>query len=144
MIEEDTIKLLRECDSGSKMGISSIEDVLMYVNSETLKQHLLNSKKEHESINTRIQELLDNYQDEGKNPNLIIQGMSKVKTKMELIMNESDCKIADLMTDGCNMGIKTLNKYLNEYEAADEKSKNLTKELIAVEEKLLKNIRPYL
>ena len=27
MIEQDTIKLLRECDAGIKMGISSIEDV---------------------------------------------------------------------------------------------------------------------
>ena len=28
MIEQDTIKLLRECDAGVKMGISSIDDVL--------------------------------------------------------------------------------------------------------------------
>lgn len=28
MIEEDTIKLLRECNSGIKMGVSSIDDVL--------------------------------------------------------------------------------------------------------------------
>ena len=31
MIEPDTIKLLRECDAGIKMGISSIEEVLEYV-----------------------------------------------------------------------------------------------------------------
>ena len=28
MIEQDTIKLLRECDAGVKMGISSIDDVI--------------------------------------------------------------------------------------------------------------------
>ena len=31
MIEQDTIRLLRECDSGVKMGISSIDDVIEYV-----------------------------------------------------------------------------------------------------------------
>ena len=31
MIEQDTIKLLRECDAGIKMGVSSIDDVLDYV-----------------------------------------------------------------------------------------------------------------
>ena len=37
MIEQDTIKLLRECDAGVKMGVSSIEDVLSFTHSERLK-----------------------------------------------------------------------------------------------------------
>ena len=59
-------------------------------------------------------------------------------------MNESDETIADLMTDGCNMGVKSLNKYLNQYKAADEKTKDITKRLINVEEKLAVDIRPFL
>ena len=55
------------------------------------------------------------------------KGMSWIKTNVKLSVNESDNAVADLITDGCNMGIKTLNKYLNQYEAADEKSKNLAK-----------------
>ena len=31
MISPDTIKLLRECDAGIKMGVSSIDEVLGYV-----------------------------------------------------------------------------------------------------------------
>ena len=34
MIEQDTIKLLRECDAGVKMGVDSIDDVLGEVKSE--------------------------------------------------------------------------------------------------------------
>ena len=63
---------------------------------------------------------------------------------MKLIMHESDSTIADLMTDGCNMGVKSLNKYLNEYEAADEESKDIAKRLIKLEEKLGKDIQKYL
>jgi len=40
MIEKDTIKLLRECDAGVKMGVSSINDVLGYVTTVTLKNAL--------------------------------------------------------------------------------------------------------
>ena len=36
MIEQDTIKLLRECDAGVKMGVSSIDDVLGQVRSGAL------------------------------------------------------------------------------------------------------------
>ena len=59
-------------------------------------------------------------------------------------MNPTDAAIADLMTDGCNMGVKSLSKYLNQYEAADEASKSLAKRLIGMEERLAQQIRPYL
>ena len=72
------------------------------------------------------------------------KSMSWVKTNVKLVMNESDETIADLMTDGCNMGVKSLNKYLNQYKAADEKTKDITKQLINVEEKLVVDIRPFL
>ena len=45
MIEEDTIKLLRECDAGIKMGISSIDDVLDYVSDNTFKQYLIDCRE---------------------------------------------------------------------------------------------------
>ncbi|MBE6805040.1 MAG: hypothetical protein E7526_00730 [Ruminococcaceae bacterium] len=144
MVEQDTIRLLRECDAGVKMGVASIDDVLPHVNSAKLEKLLTDCKEEHEKLNTEIQQLLDKYHDEGKNPNPIAKGMSWMKTNMKLGMEESDNTIADLMTDGCNMGVKSLNMYLNKYEAADEVSKDITKRLINLEEKLAVDIRGYL
>ncbi|MBQ5321386.1 MAG: hypothetical protein J6K88_04965 [Oscillospiraceae bacterium] len=144
MIEQDTIKLLRECDAGVKMGVSSIDEVLDYVKSDSLKKRLTDCKNEHDKLSSEIEELLNKYKDEGKNPEPIAKGMSWMKTNIKLIMNESDHTIADLMTDGCNMGVKSLNKYLNKYKAADEVSKDITKRLINLEEKLTIDIRSFL
>lgn len=144
MIEQDTIKLLRECDSGVKMGVSSIDEVLEYARSEDLKKSLEDCKAKHEKLDKEIQELLDRYADEGKNPNPIVKGMSWVKTSMKLAMNDSDHTIADLITDGCNMGVKSLGRYLNQYEAADEKSKDICKRLMNLEEKLAQDLRKFL
>ena len=144
MIEPDTIKLLRECDAGIKMGAASIDDVLDYAHDETLRQHLIDCKREHEQLKEEIQTLLDKFHDEGKEPNPMAKGMSWVKTNAKLVMHESDQTIADLITDGCNMGVKSLNKYLNQYEAADEKTKDITKRLINIEEKLVIDIRQFL
>lgn len=144
MIENDTIKLLRECDAGVKMGTASIDDVIEYVESDTLRKYLSNCKIEHEKLNVEIQELLDKYKDEGKDPNPMAKGMSWMKTNMKLKMKESDDTIADLITDGCNMGVKSLNKYLNQYKAADEVSKDITKRLINLEEQLAIDIRCFL
>ena len=144
MIEQDTVRLLRECDAGIKMGIASIDDVLDYVHDSDFKKLLSDCKSEHEKLGIEIGELLNKYQDEGKDPNPVAKSMSWMKTNVKLIMNESDKTIADLITDGCNMGVKSLNKYLNQYEAADEVSKDITKRLINLEEKLAIDIRKFL
>ena len=144
MIEQDTIKLLRECDAGVKMGVASIDDVLPHVHAEDMKQLLQTCKREHEQLASQIETALAKYQDEGKEPNPIAKGMSWMKTNVKLGLNESDATIACLMTDGCNMGVKSLNKYLNQYEAADEHTKDITKRLINLEEKLAIDLRGYL
>ena len=144
MIEQDTIKLLRECDAGIKMGIASIDDVLGHVKAEKFYKRLEDCKQEHEKLQMEVDSRLSRFQDDGKDPNPIAKGMSWMKTNMKLGMDESDKTVADLMTDGCNMGVKSLNKYLNQYEAADEVSKDITKRLIHLEEKLTAEIRRYL
>lgn len=144
VIEEDTIKLLRECDAGIKMGVEAIDEVIQYVNSPELKQYLEKNKSDHEKLKSELQKLLDQYHDDGKEPNAMAKSMSWLKTNVKLAVNESDKTIADLITDGCNMGVKSLNRYLNQYEAADETSKDIAKQLISLEENLAIDIRKYL
>ena len=72
------------------------------------------------------------------------QGMSWMKTNVKLAMDESDATIADLITDGCNMGVKSLSRYLNQYQAADEETKDIAKKLIKQEEELIIHMRSFL
>lgn len=144
MVEPDTIRLLRECDAGIKMGVSAIEDVVDRVADQRFRRLLTDCAAEHDKLKREIQTLLDKYGDEGQDPNPIAKGMSHMKTGMKLGMDDSDETVADLMTDGCNMGVKSLSQYLNQYKAADEASKDITKRLIALEERLAVDIRGFL
>ena len=144
MIQQDTIKLLRECDAGIKMGISSIDQVIDHVQSSDFRHHLSRCKEEHDALKTEIQDALHRFDDEGKNPNPIASSMSWMKTNMKLGMNDTDATVADLMTDGCDMGVKSLSRYLNQYKAADETAKDIAKRLIHLEARLAETIRPYL
>ena len=144
MIEQDTVKLLRECDAGIRMGTDSIDEVVEYVHAPGMRDLLNACRYEHAKLGTEIQSQLDRFQDKGKSPNLIAQKMSWMKTGVKLAIDESDTTIADLMTDGCNMGVKSLNRYLNQYVAADEVSKDITKRLINLEEQLSVDLRSYL
>ncbi|MGN1481951.1 hypothetical protein [Porcipelethomonas sp.] len=144
MIEDDTIKLLRECDAGIKMGISSVDDSLKYVQSSELKKFLEKCRNDHDEIQKELEKLLNDYHDDGKEPPVMAKGMSWIKTNFKLAVNESDQAVAEFITDGCNMGIKSLSHYLNQYKAADEKSKDIARKLINIEERMEADIRKYL
>ncbi len=144
MIEQDTIQLLRECDAGVKMGVTSIEDVLGQVKNADLLELLNRCKDEHEVLDREIREALGRFGDDGKEPNPMAKGMSWMKTNFKLAMHEDDKTIADLMTDGCDMGVKSLSKYLNQYAAADEDTKSIAKRLIKLESDLSVELRQFL
>ncbi len=144
MTEPDTIKLLRECDAGIKMGTASIGEVLEKTTNEKLKKLLETCKEGHEKLKEEIQNKLEQCPDTGKDPNPMAQGMSWMKTNIKLAMDESDATIADLITDGCNMGVKSLSRYLNQYQAADEETKDIAKKLIKQEEELSIHMRSFL
>ena len=144
MIHSDTIKLLRECNAGIKMGVSSITEVVDHVRDTDMYKILDKSREEHNKLGSQTRKLLNRYNDAGKDPNPIAKGMSWMKTNIKLSVNDTDAAVADLMTDGCNMGVKSLSRYLNQYKAAEEEVKDITKKLIKLEEQLGVDMRAYL
>ena len=133
MVKEDTTNLLRECNSGIKMGISSLNDVLDRVESADLEDKLKKSRNEHEKLETETQLLLKRYGEQEKEPNIMAKGMSMLKTNVMLGINESDKMVASLITDGCNMGIKSINGFINDYPDAEKEVKDIAQKIIELE-----------
>lgn len=144
MIQEDTVKLLRECNAGIKMGVDSIEEIIDEATDHRLVKMLRETKEEHKRLGMETHRLLNRYGDEGKDPNPLAKGMSWIKTNVMMAVDAGDNTIADLITDGCNMGVKSLSRYLNQYKAADEDSKTIAKQLISSESDLAQGLRTYL
>lgn len=144
MENSDTVKLLRECDAGTKMAVASIDEVLEKVCDSHMKNLLEESKTHYEKLENEIQGMLCCFDSEEKEPSAMAKGMSWMKTNVKLSMDNSDATAADLITDGCNMGIKSLNRYLNQYQGADNSAKKICRELASVGEQLCKELKCYL
>ena len=144
MIENDTIRLLRECDAGIKMGISSLRCTMKYAHNQKLKKCLKKGMDSNNELKADILTMLKEYHDDGKRPERIAEGMTVLKTNTRLFLDNSSQSIASLITDGCNMGIKSVTKYMNKYANANEKSKKIAKKLIAAEEDLALDMREFL
>lgn len=141
---EETIQLLQECNAGIKMGISSINDVLDTVENEELKNLLITSREHHEKLGDKTHELLNSYHDTGKEPPFMAKTMAEIKTNMKLMSTPTDQKVADIIAEGCDMGIRSVSKYLNQYGDASEEARQIAKELVRIEEELSKELRKYL
>ena len=143
-MNEDTINLLKECNSGIKMGIDSINNVMPYVKSEELKSVLNACKDKHAILGDETHRILNNADESTKNAHPVVQVMSDMKIRATVTLKKSDNTVADVMTDGCNMGIKSIYKYLNQYSSADDKSKSIANRLISAEQELRTDLRSYL
>lgn len=143
-VSSDTINLLRECNAGIKMGVSSIDEVLDNVKDDILKNILVDSKEKHSQLGDDTAELLGKYHESGKEPNPMAKAMSWIKTNFKISNDNSSSTIADLIVDGCNMGVKSLYKYLNQYSSAEESAKDIAKKLVNIEEKLVTDLRGFL
>lgn len=144
MISEDTRKLLEECCSGIKMGVDSIAQVLPSVKDEQMKTVLEKCKEEHQQLGSETHALLNELGEPGKSPNPMAKGMSWLKTGLRLTVDDSDSTVADLMTGGCDMGVRSLYRYLNQYKAADGRAADIAKRLVRLEEGLRDDLREYL
>ena len=144
MGNDDTIKLLKECDAGSKMAVTSIDDVLDNVESQELLELLKETKKHHEKLGNDLHAMLNEHQADEKEPSMIAKGMSKMKTNVKIGMDHRDETIADLIVDGCDMGIKSLHQYLNKYPASDKSAKDICNRLISIEDELRRKLYAHL
>ena len=143
-MDHDTKALLLECGAGVQMAVGAIDDVLGQTRDKKLEQALLSCREAHKALGQQTKALLDAEHIPEKGANAMARGMSWLKTSTKLAVSPADETVADLITDGCNMGVKTLYRYLNEYKAADEKSKAIAKDLIGLEESLRADLASYL
>ncbi|MBQ9984214.1 MAG: hypothetical protein IJP29_06450 [Lachnospiraceae bacterium] len=144
MKQSHTIELLKECDSGVKMAVFSIDEVYDDVHSEDMKALMDKSKEHHETLGKEIENMLQEFGQQEEEPTPIAKGMAWMSTNIKLGMDSSEQKVADILVQGCHMGIKSLHKYLNEYETAQEQAKDICKKLIDIEEEFCRDLYPYL
>jgi hypothetical protein len=144
MVNDDTIKLLNECNAGVKMGVQGIKEVIDHAQDKELLNILVKYLDDHQKLGDKTHKYLNKFHDDGKEPNAMASAMSWVKINFKLLQGNVDEQIADVMVDGCNMGIKSISRYLNKYPASSQEIKNLVHDIIELEENFALDLRKFL
>lgn len=143
-MSNDTVKLLRECNAGCKSATNSMEQVLRYLDNEDLKILIDEYNDKHIKLGDECHQMLNELDEEEKDPDKMAKTFSWISTEVKLMMDDNSQKIAELMIDGCNLGIKSLSKYINQYKNASNESVDLAKRLIKIEQEFMNELLKYL
>ena len=144
MMNDDTIKLLKECNAGCKSATNSMEQVLQYINNEDLKALIDEYNDKHIKLGDECHQMLNELDEEEKDPKPMAKAFSWISTELKLMMDDTSHKIADLMIDGCNMGIKSVSKYINQYKTASKESIELANKLVTIEQEFMNKLLKFL
>lgn len=143
-VSPDTVELLKECDAGCKMAIDSMHQISKYVTDDKLQTIIHKYNESHIKLEEDIHRMLNNLGEEDKEPNPIAKASSWIQSEVKMMINCDAKQAANLLTDGCNMGVKSLCEYKNQYKAADDKSVRICEKLCDLETKMTYELQPYL
>ena len=143
-MNEDSIRLLKEVNSGCKNATDSFGQVMEFVRDEKLKNLIDEYNKKHVKIGDECHQMLNDYGKDEKDPPTVAKAMMWFTTEVKMLMDDDDSHIAKLLADGCNMGMQSLNKYMNELEKAGQEEVNLASRLVDIESELYDKLMPYM
>lgn len=143
-MNNDSIELLKECNSGCKNATNSMEQILPYVKEDRLKRIIEDYNSKHIKLGDECHKLLNDEGEDEKDPNGFTQAMASIGTEFKLLVNDGSEKIAELMVDGCNMGIKSISKCVNKFKAAENKVKDISFEIISIEQDFMNELLAFL
>lgn len=143
-VSQDTVELLKECDAGCKMAIDSMEQIGKFVTDDKLKSIIKKYNGDHIRMEEDIHRALNNIGAEEGEPSPIAKAYSWIQSEVKMMMKGDTKQAASLLTDGCNMGVKSLCEYKNTYKAADDKSVAICEKLCDIETKMAGDLQAFL
>lgn len=143
-MNSDTINLLKECNAGCKNATNSMEQVIGYVEDEKLKDIISDYNKKHIKIGDECHNLLNKYGSGEKDPQPMAKAMGFISTEIKMMSENKTKKAAEIMMDGCNMGIKSVSGYINKYSHADAESIKMANRIVKLEQSFVEDLRGFL
>lgn len=121
-----------------------MEQVLGYVENEKLKNVINDYNQQHIKIGDECHNLLNKYGSNEKDPQPMAKAMSFISTEVKMMTENKTKKAAEIMMDGCNMGIKSVSSYINQYSHADNESVNMANRIVKLEQSFIEDLREFL
>ncbi len=144
---DENTEMLLYIYQNAKMGVNSCTELIRILNSKDnkIKKIVEGELKGYESFVKKSEKLMRDFNITPKDKGIISNIMSKVGMDMEMMKDNSDARIADMLTKGFTMGNVDIAKKIDRYEGdCDKNIIKLAKELLEFGNANIEFLKPYL
>lgn len=140
-------ELLLYIYENASMGVKSTTNLINIINNKDnkIKKILEGELKGYENFVKDSEKLLKKYKIKKKEPSMMADISSSMGMKMEMMKDNSDSRVADMLTKGFTMGNIDISKKIDRYEKdADKEILELAKRLLKFGKANIELLKPYL
>ena len=144
---DENTEMLLYIYQNAKMGVNSCTELIRILNSKDnkIKKIVEGELKGYESFVKKSEKLMRDFNITPKDKGIISNIMSKVGMDMEMMKDNSDARIADMLTKGFTMGNVDIAKKIDRYEGdCDKNIIKLARELLEFGNANIDFLKPYL
>ena len=144
---DENTELLEYIYQNASMGVKSCTNLIKILNDKDnkIKKIVEGELKGYESFVKRAEKLMRKNNSEPKEKSLMADLMSKMGMSMEMMKDNSDARVADMLTKGFTMGNVDISKKIDRFEGdADKDILALAKELLKFGKENIDFLKPYL
>lgn len=143
----ENAELLEFIYQNASMGVKSCTNLIKILNTKDnkIKKIVEGELKGYESFVKKSEKLLKKYKVEPKEKGVMADLMSKMGMNMEMVKDNSDARVADMLTKGFTMGNVDISKKIDRFEGdADKDILKLAKDLLKFGNENIELLKPYL
>ena len=120
---DENTELLLFIYQNAKMGVNSCTELIRILNGKDnkIKKDVEGELKGYESFVKKSEKLMRDHNITPKDKGVMVNIMSKMGMNMEMMKDNSDARIADMLTKGFTMGNVDISKKIDRYEGDCEK-----------------------
>lgn len=137
-------QLLDEIYKGCQMGLDALEEMIPKVDSKDMAADLNEHQKDLLELQNKALKAASSKKNSVKSPRTMEKLMVKGSTKLQTMVRSTPSHFADMLIKGSNMGITTIQKFLNDASDAKDEVKKLAKQFIQLEQANIEKMKPYL
>ncbi|MBQ6495060.1 MAG: hypothetical protein IJI49_03570 [Bacilli bacterium] len=144
---DENNEMLEYIYQNADMGVKSCTNLIKILNSKDnkIKKVVEGELKGYENYLKKAEKLLKKYKMEPKSKGIITDMMSKMGINMEMMKDNSDSRVADMLTKGFTAGNVDISKKIDRYKDDCEKDiLDLARELLEFGKKNIEFLKPYL
>ena len=144
---DENKELLEYIYQNIDMGIKALNNLINTINGKDnkIKKIIEGEIKGYENYLKECKKIMKKYKIEPKSKGIMTDIGNFLGTKMEMMKDNSDARIADMLTKGFTMGVVDITKRIDNYKGdADKDILGLAKKLLKFSQENIDFLKPYL